>query len=30
MIRAAEEWGRANTCTELASDTQLWNESSIK
>ena len=29
LIRAAEEWGRANTCTELGSDTQLWNESSI-
>ncbi len=29
LIRAAEEWGRANTCSELGSDTQLWNESSI-
>jgi len=29
LIRAAEEWGRSNTCTELGSDTQLWNESSI-
>ena len=29
LIRAAEEWGRTNTCTELGSDTQLWNESSI-
>jgi aminoglycoside 6'-N-acetyltransferase I len=29
LMRAAEEWGRANTCTELGSDTQLWNESSI-
>jgi aminoglycoside 6'-N-acetyltransferase I len=29
LMRAAEEWGRASTCTELASDTQLWNESSI-
>ena len=29
LIRAAEEWGRAHTCTELGSDTQLWNESSI-
>ena len=29
LIRAAEEWGRANTCTELGSDTPLWNESSI-
>jgi aminoglycoside 6'-N-acetyltransferase I len=29
LIRAAEEWGRASKCTELGSDTQLWNESSI-
>ena len=29
LIRAAEEWGRANKCTELGSDTQLWNQSSI-
>jgi aminoglycoside 6'-N-acetyltransferase I len=29
LIRAAEEWGRANRCTELGSDTQLWNEPSI-
>jgi aminoglycoside 6'-N-acetyltransferase I len=29
LMRAAEEWGRANRCTELGSDTQLWNESSI-
>jgi aminoglycoside 6'-N-acetyltransferase I len=29
LIRAAEEWGRSNKCTELGSDTQLWNESSI-
>ena len=29
LIPAAEEWGRANTCTELGSDTQLWNEPSI-
>ena len=29
LMCAAEEWGRANTCTELGSDTQLWNESSI-
>lgn len=29
LIRAAEEWGRANRCTELGSDTQLWNQSSI-
>jgi aminoglycoside 6'-N-acetyltransferase I len=29
LIRAAEEWGRVNQCTELGSDTQLWNESSI-
>jgi aminoglycoside 6'-N-acetyltransferase I len=29
LMRAAEEWGRAQKCTELGSDTQLWNESSI-
>jgi aminoglycoside 6'-N-acetyltransferase I len=29
LMRAAEEWGRASRCTELGSDTQLWNESSI-
>jgi|SRR5262245_7427826 len=29
LMRAAEEWGRANQCTELGSDTQLWNEPSI-
>src|SRR5688572_12472665 len=29
LIRAAEEWGRSNRCTELGSDTQLWNEPSI-
>jgi aminoglycoside 6'-N-acetyltransferase I len=29
LIAAAEEWGRASKCTELASDTQLWNETSI-
>lgn len=29
LMRAAEEWGRARQCTELGSDTQLWNESSI-
>jgi aminoglycoside 6'-N-acetyltransferase I len=29
LMRAAEEWGRANKCSELGSDTQLWNESSI-
>ena len=29
LIRAAEEWGRANKCPELGSDTQLWNQSSI-
>jgi aminoglycoside 6'-N-acetyltransferase I len=29
LMRAAEEWGRASNCTELGSDTQLWNESSI-
>lgn len=30
LMRAAEEWGRANKCTELGSDTQIWNESSIE
>ena len=29
LMRAAEEWGRASQCTELGSDTQIWNESSI-
>lgn len=29
LIRAAEEWGRVNRCTELGSDTQLSNQSSI-
>ena len=29
LMRAAEEWGRANRCTELGSDTELCNESSI-
>jgi aminoglycoside 6'-N-acetyltransferase I len=29
LMRAAEEWGRANQCPELGSDTQLWNEPSI-
>lgn len=29
LIRAAEEWGRANQCPELGSDTQIWNEASI-
>lgn len=29
LMRAAEEWGRANGCTELGSDTQLWNEPGI-
>jgi aminoglycoside 6'-N-acetyltransferase I len=29
LMRAAEEWGRASRCSELGSDTQLWNESSI-
>jgi aminoglycoside 6'-N-acetyltransferase I len=29
LMRAAEEWGRASRCTELGSDTQLWNEPSI-
>ena len=29
LIAAAEEWGRASHCTELASDTHTFNESSI-
>jgi aminoglycoside 6'-N-acetyltransferase I len=29
LIAAAEEWGRASRCTELASDTETFNESSI-
>jgi aminoglycoside 6'-N-acetyltransferase I len=29
LITAAEEWGRANRCTELGSDTQTFNELSI-
>lgn len=29
LIRAAEEWGRASRCTELASDSETVNESSI-
>ncbi|MGH7552638.1 MAG: aminoglycoside 6'-N-acetyltransferase [Longimicrobiales bacterium] len=29
LIAAAEEWGRTSRCTELASDTQVFNESSI-
>jgi aminoglycoside 6'-N-acetyltransferase I len=29
LMAAAEEWGRANQCTELASDTQTHNEASI-
>jgi aminoglycoside 6'-N-acetyltransferase I len=29
LMRAAEEWARAMTCTELASGTQLENDASI-
>jgi aminoglycoside 6'-N-acetyltransferase I len=29
LMKAAEEWGRANRCTELGSDTQLTNANSI-
>jgi aminoglycoside 6'-N-acetyltransferase I len=29
LMSAAAEWGRANGCTELASDTQLHNTESI-
>ena len=29
LMRAAEEWGRARQCTELASDTQSFNDESI-
>jgi aminoglycoside 6'-N-acetyltransferase I len=29
LMAAAVEWGRASRCTELASDTQTFNESSI-
>lgn len=29
LIAAAEEWGRASRCSELASDTQVFNETSI-
>jgi aminoglycoside 6'-N-acetyltransferase I len=29
LMKAAEEWGRANRCTELASDTELHNDGSI-
>jgi aminoglycoside 6'-N-acetyltransferase I len=29
LIAAAEEWGRAGGCSELASDTQVFNETSI-
>jgi aminoglycoside 6'-N-acetyltransferase I len=29
LMRAAEEWARARRCTELASDTQSFNEESI-
>lgn len=29
LIRAAEDWARERGCTEMASDTWLWNEASI-
>jgi aminoglycoside 6'-N-acetyltransferase I len=29
LIAAAQEWGRANRCSDLASDTQTFNEPSI-
>ena len=29
LMTAAEEWGRARQCSELASDTQSFNENSI-
>jgi aminoglycoside 6'-N-acetyltransferase I len=29
LVAAAEEWGRTRQCTELASDTQTFNETSI-
>jgi len=29
LMAAAEEWARARQCTELASDTQTFNEESI-
>ena len=30
LIEAAEEWGRANGCEELASDTEIANETSAQ
>jgi aminoglycoside 6'-N-acetyltransferase I len=30
LIEAAEEWGRANGCEELASDTEIANETSAR
>ncbi|MBI2429606.1 MAG: GNAT family N-acetyltransferase [Ignavibacteriales bacterium] len=29
LVKAAEEWGRAHGCMEIASDTEIENESSI-
>lgn len=29
LVKAAEEWGRAHGCSEIASDTEIENESSI-
>lgn len=29
LVQAAEEWGRAHGCREIASDTEIENESSI-
>lgn len=28
LVRAAEDWGRAQGCTEFGSDTQIWNQDS--
>ena len=30
LVRAAENWARARGITELASDTQLWNDASVR
>ena len=30
LVRAAEEWGRAQGCSEFASDTEIDNEDSAK
>src|SRR6187402_2861117 len=29
LIAAAEEWAREKGCTQMASDTEMWNEGSI-